>query len=178
MAREVTPTQGKNVILMFRKLKESAQEEATKLALQIEHTLQYERENDSQMTKDGAVPTSGGLTVTVEMEALISDDPASEMLNEAFMDDDVLEVWEVDLSAPHASDPNKYKAKYMRGKLTNWESPANVEENQTLSTSINVEGRPQNGYATMNDDQIAEITYAFRDTTPVGGSPRPGGSDE
>lgn len=170
MAKEVKAVQGKNSVLMFRKLKDARSQVAAKLALQIEHNLQLERENDSQQTKDGAISVSGGLTVTLELEALISDDPVNKMLYEAFMADDTLEIWEIDLSQKHASQENKYKAKYMRGKLTNWESPANVEENQTLSTTINVDGRPQDGYATVSEDQVAEITYAFRDTVVFSGS--------
>ena len=61
------PILGKVKILKFRRLVDASKQGAARLALQIEHTINYEANTDSQMTKDGPVNYSGGLTTTIEM---------------------------------------------------------------------------------------------------------------
>ena len=152
---------GKNKILMFRKLGDKTA--AAKLALQTEHTWKYERSTDSEKTKDGAVVTDGGLEVTLSIEAVTSNDDVNKMLKNAVVNGDKLEVWEVDLAGTKQGE--KYPAIYAQGALSSWEVPDNVEDLETLSTEMTIEGKPVEGYATLTASQVAEINYAFKDTT-------------
>ena len=152
---------GKNKILMFRKLGDKTA--AAKLALQTEHTWKYERSTDSEKTKDGAVVTDGGLEVTLSIEAVTSNDDVNKMLKNAVVNGDKLEVWEIDLAGTKQDE--KYPAIYAQGALSSWEVPDNVEDLETLSTEMTIEGKPVEGYATLTASQVAEINYAFKDTT-------------
>lgn len=152
---------GKNKILMFRKLGDKTA--AAKLALQTEHTWKYERSMDSEKTKDGAIVKDGGLEVTLSIEAVTSRDDVNKMLKKSVVDGEKLEVWEIDLAGEKQGE--KYPALYAQGALSSWEVPDNVEDLETLSTEMTIEGKPVEGYATLTASQVEEINYAFKDTT-------------
>lgn len=152
---------GKNKILMFRKLGDTTA--AAKLALQTEHKWKYERKNDSTATKDGSVVSDKGLEVTLSIEAVTSRDDVNKMLKKSVVDGEKLEVWEIDLAGEKQGE--KYPALYAQGALSSWEVPDNVEDLETLSTEMTIEGKPVEGYATLTTSQVEEINYAFKDTT-------------
>lgn len=152
---------GKNKILMFRKLGDKTA--AAKLALQTEHKWKYERKNDSTATKDGSVVSDKGLEVTLSIEAVTSRDDVNKMLKKSVVDGEKLEVWEIDLAGEKQGE--KYPALYAQGALSSWEVPDNVEDLETLSTEMTIEGKPVEGYATLTASQVQEINYAFKDTT-------------
>lgn len=152
---------GKNKILMFRKLGDTTA--AAKLALQTEHKWKYERKNDSTATKDGSVVSDKGLEVTLSIEAVTSRDDVNKMLKKSVVDGEKLEVWEIDLAGEKQG--KKYPALYAQGALSSWEVPDNVEDLETLSTEMTIEGKPVEGYATLTASQVEEINYAFKDTT-------------
>ncbi|HFU4055593.1 TPA: phage major tail protein, TP901-1 family [Streptococcus suis] len=161
--KELAAAYGKDKILMFRKLGDKTA--AAKLALQIEHKLKYERESDATKTKDGVVNSIGGLETTMEIEAVTTRDPLNKMLKDSVVEGFKLEVWEIDLAGERKS--GKYPALYMQGSLASWEVPSNVNDLETLSTEFNVDGKPQEGYATLTAEQAEEITYAFQDVTAI-----------
>ncbi len=152
---------GKNKILMFRKLGDTTA--AAKLALQTEHKWKYERKNDSTATKDGSVVSDKGLEVTLSIEAVTSRDDVNKMLKKSVVDGEKLEVWEIDLAGEKQGE--KYPALYAQGALSSWEVPDNVEDLETVSTEMTIEGKPVEGYATLSTSQVEEINYAFKDTT-------------
>lgn len=154
---------GKDKILMFRKLGDK--NAAAKLALQTEHSWNYERSNEATKTKDGAVVSDGGLEVTLSIEAVATMDELNEMLKDSVTKGFKLEVWEINLAGEKKD--GKYPALYAQGSLSSWETPANVEELETISTEMAIDGVPQDGYATLTADQEAAIRYAFVDTTAI-----------
>lgn len=154
---------GKDKILMFRKLGDTAA--AAKLALQTEHSWSYERSNDATKTKDGAVTSDGGLEVTLSIEAVASHDELNTLLMQSVVEGFKLEVWEIDLAGQKSGA--KYPAKYARGSLSSWEVPSNVEDLETISTEMTIEGVPVKGYATLTAAQENAINYAFQDTTAI-----------
>ena len=154
---------GKDKVLLFRKLGDK--KAASKLALQVEHTWNYERSNEATKTKDGAVVSDGGLEVTLELEAVASRDDLNKMLKESVVKGFKLEVWEIDLAG--TKNGEKYPALYAQGSLSNWEVPANVEELETFTTEMAIDGVPKEGYATLTAAQEAAIRYAFQDTTAI-----------
>lgn len=155
---------GKDRILMFRKLGDK--NAAAKLALQTEHSWNYERSNEATKTKDGAVVSDGGLEVTLQIEAVASRDGLNKMLLDSVLNGDKLEVWDIDLAGVKDKS-GKYPAKYAQGSLSNWEVPANVEELATISTEMAIDGKPVDGYATLTAEQQEAIRYAFQDTTAI-----------
>lgn len=153
--------QGKNKILAFRLLKDAATATGTKLALQVEHTLNYERSNETTETKDGPVVSPGALVPTLELSALATDDPLNKMLMKSVIDGEKLEIWEIDLTKEVAS--GKYNALYMQGNLRSWSVPAPATGPVTISTAADIDGVPKEGQVTLTAEQISEVQYAFKD---------------
>ncbi len=87
------------------------------------------------------------------------------MLKDSVVNGDKLEVWEIDLAGQKSGA--KYPALYGQGKLSNWEVPANVEDLETISTEMTIDGKPAEGFATLTAEQEAAIQYAFADTTAI-----------
>lgn len=162
------PIYGKDKILMFRLLEEASKQSAAKLALQTEHTLSAERSVDTTQTKDGAVTSDGGIEYSLDLTAIASQDEVNKMLKKSVDEQKVLEVWEINLAGEKQGE--KYPALYMQGKLESWELPANVEDLAEISTSMKIDGKPQEGYATISESDKKAILYAFRDVTPYKGT--------
>lgn len=160
--------QGKNRILLFRKLKEQSTE-AAKLVFQTEHTFSFSRSLDRIVTKDGSVIKVGELEAEVSIEAIqAKGDPVAEMLRDSVLKGEKLELWEVTVDEDLKED-DKYPAVYCQGYLDSWETPASAEDEATISSNFNVELEPQFGMATLTAEQEEAVQYAFRDTTAVPG---------
>src|SRR5690625_6609115 len=94
--------QGKNKILLFRRLKDAGDEGAIKLVFQTGHTFEYSRALDKVVTKDGTIIKVGGLETEVSIEAIQAvNDPAAEMLRESVIKGEKLELWR---SEEHTSE--------------------------------------------------------------------------
>lgn len=155
--------QGKNKILLFRKLSDQTQS-AAKLAFQTEHTFSYSRELDSIVTKDGRVVRVGGLESEVSISAIAAkDDPINAMLRDAVKKGDKMELWEVTVDSDLEVD-GKFPAVYAQGYLDSWEDSAGAEDDAEVSSNFIVELEPQDGMATLTAEQQDAIQYAFQDT--------------
>ena len=158
--------QGKNKILLFRRLADQAKE-AAKLVFQTEHTFSYSRSLDRIVTKDGTVVKVGELESEVSLEAIqAKDDPVGQMLRDAVIKGEKLELWEVTVDED-LKQGDKYPAVYAQGYLDSWENPAGAEDEATISSNFIVELEPQFGMATLTAEQEAAVQYAFKDTSAV-----------
>jgi TP901-1 family phage major tail protein len=157
-----TPKKGKDKVLMFRLLKDKDNANASRLALQTTHTIKESHKIDTTQTKDGSLPSVGGLETTIDLEAMASDDLSNEILHYAQKKGLELEVWEIDFSKEPTG--NKYPALYGSGYLSDWETPANVDENTTIKTTLTIGGELARGLATVNELDLATVKKFFRDT--------------
>lgn len=163
--------QGKNKILLFRKLSEQANE-AGKLAFQTDHTFGYNRSLDRIVTKDGTVIKVGELESEVSLEAIqAKTDPVRLMLRDSVLKGEKLELWEVTVDEELKTEDDKYPAIYAQGYLDSWEDAAGVEDESTVSGNFIVELEPQFGEATLTEAQEKAVQYVFRDTVAVPETP-------
>lgn len=158
--------QGKNKILLFRRLKDAETKAATKLVFQKDHTFTFNRALDKIVTKDGTIIKVGELESEVPLEAIqAKNDPLGNMLRDAVIKGEKLELWEVDVD-PDAESA-EYDAIYAQGYLGSWESGANVDDESAISSTFQVEMEPQFGKVTLSEEQETAVQYAFRDTAVV-----------
>jgi TP901-1 family phage major tail protein len=157
--------EGKHKVLLFRRLADQ-NTEAAKLAFQTEHTFSYSRSLDRIVTKDGTIVKVGELESEVSIEAIqAKDDPVRDMLRNAVLKGEKLELWEVTVDEELKDTDGKYPAVYCQGYLDSWEDSAGAEDESTVSGNFIVELEPQFGYATLTEEQEQAVQYAFRDTT-------------
>lgn len=163
--------QGKDKILLFRRLKDAESDVAAKLVFQTEHTFSYNRDMDKIITKDGVVVKVGELEAEVDIDAIqAKEDPTYDMLEEAMKKGEKLELWEVNVDEDLKED-DKYPAVYCQGYLESWEPASSAEDEAELSSKFIVELEPQTGMATLTEAQESAVQYAFRDTTEYSGQP-------
>jgi len=157
--------QGRDKILLFRRLADSGTE-AGKLVFQTEHTFSYSVPLDRIVTKDGTIIKVGELEAEVSIEAIqAKQDPVKDMLATAAKKREKLELWEVTVDEELKNDDGKYPAVYAQGYLDSWENGAGAEDEATVSSNFIVELEPQEGFATLTEEQENAVQYAFRDTT-------------
>jgi len=159
--------EGKNKILLFRRLEDAHEEDAARLVFQREHTFEYERDLDRIVTKDGVVVKVGELEANVDIDAIQSKkDPTYEMLQEAMIKGEKLELWEVNIDEDLKED-DKYPAVYCQGYLENWSPASSAEDEAEINSNFVVELEPQFGMATLTDEVESAVQYAFRDVTKL-----------
>ena len=170
MAEEAKMLEGKHKILLFRKLSEQTVA-AAKLVFQTEHTFSYSRELDKIVTKDGTIIKVGELESEVGIEAIQSkQDPTADMLRDAVIKGEKLEMWEVTVDPElKSASEDKYPAIYVQGYLDSWETTSGAEDEGEVSSNFIVELEPQFGEATLTAEQQQAVQYVFKDTVAVPG---------
>lgn len=166
-----TPIKGKDKVLMFRLLKDKDKANATRLALQTTHTIKESRKNDTTATKDGTIVANGALETTIDIEAIGSDDLANTFLHYAAKNGLEVEVWEIDFTKKNTD--GKYLSQYGTGYLSDWETPAGVEDNTTIKTTLTVSGVLVAGYATVSALDELTVNNFYRDTVKGGEEKKP-----
>lgn len=156
--------QGKNKILLFRRLADQGKEVGIKLVFQTGHTFTMSRAIDKVNTKDGSINKIGELETEVSIEAIQAKrDPVGDMLRDSVVNGEMLELWEVTIDKDLKNEEGKYPAVYAQGNLDQWEWTAEVEDESTISSTFFVNLNPQFGYTTLTEEQENAVQYAFRE---------------
>ncbi len=155
---------GIDQILLFRELGNTSA--AVKLAFQTEHSREASIDGgDSTATKDGPITSPGTPTQEWPFTSIAArDDETRNMLWRVFENQKVIEVWQIDRGA-EADTSGKYPAKYAQGRITELTETANAEDLMELEGTISINGIPQDGLATLTEEQQEVIQYVFTDTT-------------
>lgn len=158
--------QGKKQILLWRLLKDATTNAGTKLAFQTEHSVSKSRGMDTTITKDGPIVTGGGLEEEVPFSCIMGKgDPVVDLLNTAILENEVLELWEVDVT--DKGESGKYPGKYRQGLLSELNETKNAEDLVELEGTFVTNGTAKTGEVTLTDEQAEVVQYAFRDVIKV-----------
>lgn len=164
LAETAQMQQGKNKILLFRRLKDQGNEEGIKLVFQTGHTFSMSRAIDKVNTKDGSINKIGELETEVSINAIQAKrDPVGDMLRDSVIKGETLELWEVTIDDDLKNEEGKYPAVYAQGNLDQWEWTAEVEDESTISSTFFVNLHPQFGYTALTEEQENAVQYAFRE---------------
>ncbi len=161
---------GKKIIYLYRIKEKSKTDDAVGLAFTTENERTKSKDADTTVTKDGTVCTPGAAEVEITASSLLKKgDKFIDELEEALDNDEMLEIWEVNL-AEEGTDGNKgkYKSKYFQGYLTELDQTSNAEDNVELSLTFGINGNGVSGYATVSEEQKEIATYVFADTQKTG----------
>ena len=161
---------GKKVIYLYRIMSKSASNDAVGLAFTTENERTKSKDADTTATKDGTVRTPGTSEVEITASSLLKKgDKFIDELEDALDDDEILEIWEVNLEE-EGTDTNKgkYKSKYCQGYLTELDQTSSAEDNVEISLTFGINGNGVSGYATVSAEQKEIVTYVFADTQKTG----------
>ena len=135
------------------------------MAFQTEHEIEKSRDSETTETKDGPISTGKGLEEEITFTCIVAkDDPTIDLLEEAINKNEILEIWEVDITSK--TEGGKYPGKYRQGLLTEKNESANAEDLMELEGTYVTNGVAQVGEVTLTAEQEEVVQYAFRDTTP------------
>lgn len=159
---QVKPIQGVKKVLFFQAMDDTTTDgSGLRLAFQTEHTLTQERETIEELTKDGNIKDTGEINASLSFTSYVAkNDPTFDLLQEAFNNNEALQVWEVDLTEKDEGDT--YDSLYAQGKLTSFEVSNSADGFSELSTELAINLIPQKGPVTVSEAQFDAVQYAFK----------------
>lgn len=162
--------QGKRIIYLYRVMKAATTTSGAALAFTTENGRTKSKDADSTATKDGSIRTPGVAEVEITAASILAKgDTMIEALEKALDNDEVIEVWEVNLDEEgKTDDAGKYKSKYFQGYLTEFEITSNAEDMVEVSLTFGINGSGADGYATVSAEQQEIANYVFSDTQKTG----------
>jgi TP901-1 family phage major tail protein len=155
---------GKKIIYLYRILSEAASNAATALAFTTENERDKTKDADSTITKDGSIRTPSESETEITASSILSKgDTLIDKLETAMDNDEIIEIWEVNLEEPGSTD-GTYKGTYFQGYITEIDKTANAEDMVEISLTFGINGKGAKGDVTVTDEQKEIATYVFKDT--------------
>lgn len=156
---------GKELIYLYRLLKERTTTTGVRLAYTTENTKSSSRDVETTATKDGPVGTPGSVEITIDTTTILAtDDTMIAKLEKAQIDGDIIEVWEVDVTKSGTAS-GTYKGTYYQAYVNSLEKSAPADGHVEISLSFTVNGVGATGDVTVPQNQMDEALYVFTDTT-------------
>lgn len=156
--------QGLKQIILMRKLGDTT--EALNLLYQTESEIGMSKDSDSEATKSGPIVTPGAIEYDFSLTCYMAvNDPAVKMLEHAFLNNELVELWDINLQHPEGTDANKYASNYYQAYVTSFTPTAPADEMVELELEFGVQGQHVDGWATVTASQEQGARYEFKDTT-------------
>lgn len=160
--------QGSKIIYLFRVLKDAATKAACAMAFVSENTRTKSKDSDTVVTKDGSMRTPGASEVEISATALLAvGDTLADELEDAMDNDELIEIWEVNLAEKGTAN-GTFKGRYYQGYLTEFELSSSAEDHAEYSVTFGINGSGAKGDVTVTAAQQEVAQYAFKDTTAAG----------
>ena len=160
--------QGKDIVYLYRIAKNAASADGATLAFTTENERTTTKESESTATKDGAIRTPSAPEVEITATSILAKgDTFVDELEEAMLNDELMEIWEANLAEPISTGTEKFKGRYFQGYLTEVSRSASAEDAVEISLTFAVNGAGVAGEVTVTAEQ-QELAYAFKDTQKTG----------
>jgi TP901-1 family phage major tail protein len=160
--------QGKDIVYLFRILSEAATSNATVMAFTTENERTKSKDADSVATKDGSIRVPGATEIEITATAILAvGDELAGKLEDAMDNDELMEIWEVNLAEKGATD-GKFKGRYFQGYLTEFSLSSSAEDHAEYSTTFAINGVGVKGDVTVSAEQQEIASYVFADTAKTG----------
>lgn len=157
--------QGKKIIYLFRPMSDATTAMGKRIAFTKENGEKIDKDSDSTSTKDGNLNTSGTAEIEITVTSVLaSDDEMIEDLREAMLNDELIEIWRVNLAEKASTGTNKFKGRYYQGLLTSMEESSPSDDFVEESLTFKINGVGAKGDVTVSDDMQEEASYTFKDS--------------
>lgn len=160
---------GKKIAYLYRIKSKAAQESGLAIAFTTENSRKVSKDADSTATKDGSIRTPGTAKNEIETKSILAiGDKLIPQLEEAQENDEIIEIWEVNLAEPANEGQDKFKGRYFQGYLTEFSVESKAEDMAELSLTFGINGTGVKGDVTVPKQQQAVASYVFADTPKTG----------
>lgn len=158
-----TIKQGARSILFFRDYLKSKLEDGARLRYQVEHSVDFSKNIESLITKDGSevVVNEGENTISVTSYAYDEEDGGVALWKELrtmFKASHEVEIWEVDLDS--LDESGQVDVTYFRGFFGSVSEPKPAEGAIELSFEYTIRGQGVEGKETLSQSQLDVIDRA------------------
>lgn len=161
--------QGKQIVYLYRIASKAANTDGATLAFTTENERTTSKESESTVTKDGAIRTPGAPEIEITATSILAKgDPFVDELEEAMLNDELMEIWEANLAEPVDGSETKFKGKYFQGYLNEVGRTSSSEEAVEISLTFAVNGKGASGEVTVSAEQQDMANYVFADTQKTG----------
>lgn len=161
--------QGKRIVYLYRILKNAAKNAATQIAFVTENSRSVSTDTETTVTKDGTVNTPAEPEIEITSTSKFAkDDTIIGELEDAQLNSDTVEIWEVNLDQPVGEGSDKFKGKYYQGLLSEFEQTASAEEAVEVALTFKINGKGAKGDVTVTAEQQEMAAYVFADTAATG----------
>ena len=163
--------QGKQIIYLFRILKNAATKDAVAMAFTTENERSKSKDSDSVATKDGAIVIPGEVETEISTTAILATgDTLADDLEDAMDNNELIEIWEVNLASPVGENTNKFNGRYMQGYITELTLSSSAEDHAEYECTfaINGSGVKASAGITVTAEQQEVASYVFADTAKTG----------
>lgn len=159
---------GKKIIYLFRRKSDAATKNAVVMAFTTGNERTKSKDADSVATKDGNIRVPGETETEITATAILAvGDTLADELEEAMDNDELMEIWEVNLAEP-ANEDGKFKGRYFQGYLTEFSLSSGAEDHAEYSTTFAINGTGVKGDVTVTAEQQEIADYVFKDTKSEG----------
>ena len=157
---------GKQIVYLYRLLSEASSSAGANLALTTSNSRSVSKDADSTATKDGSIRTPGVASIEISATAILAvGDTMIGKLEQAMLNDSVIEVWEANLAEPAGSGTNKFKGTYYQGYLTSFEKSSPSDGFVECAMTFGLSGNGAAGNVTVTTEQQEAAVYTFADAT-------------
>lgn len=160
--------EGKNKVLLWRKLSQNTKEKAKLMFYETEHEVSLSADSESVKTKFANINKSSTTEEEVTFTTHIDEsDSIYDYLEEAMQGQEILELWEINLTDPDGTfkKQQKYPAIYRQGTLSDLTESSTVDDYVEVSGTFKTNFVRQKGEATFTNEQLEAVAYKFEDTT-------------
>jgi len=162
------PIRGANRIMLMRPYSLRGEIDAGRLALQTNHEKSSTRGSESTITKDGNIQSLSEVVIGYSLSSLMArNDDIRGKLEDAFLEGELVEFWDIDKTEPTTPGGNQFPARYFQGYITEWSETAGAEDSVEISITAAINGSGVRNNATLTVQQSQAVTYEFADTTRV-----------
>lgn len=161
---------GSKLLYLYRVYEEGVTETGTIIAFTTDNSRSVSKDAESTTTKDGVIRTPSDAEIEITATSMLTKgDEIIGKLEQAMLDDKLLEIWEANLEEPGTGE-NKFKGTYYQGYLTSFEKSSPADGFVECSLTFGINGKGAKGEVTVTAEQQEAAAYAFEDTTlrPVG----------
>lgn len=159
---------GKKIIYLYRPLSEAKTMDGTQIAFVTENERSKSKDADSTATKDGSIRTPGAVEQEITCTSILDSDATFiDTLEDALDDDELMEIWEADLTRA-GSKSGTYEGRYFQGYITELTKSSNAEDMVEISLTFGINGNGAKGDVTVSAEQADAASYVFKDTPKTG----------
>lgn len=161
--------QGKQLVYLYRIASEASSADGTTLAFTTENERTSSKESESTVTKDGSIRTPGAPEIEITATSILAKgDTLVDRLEDAMLNDELIEIWEANLAEPVTDSDNQFKGTYFQGYLTEVGRSSPSEEAVEVSLTFAINGTGKRGNVTVSTEQQDMANYVFTDTQKTG----------